>query len=525
MIKNYFKSSHLKNRLLSIVCLSILSWSFLLSPVQAQALTDRPTGTIQPYLDRVSDRVNEFTLDNGMKFIVLEDDKAPVVSFVTYINAGGVDETIGKTGAAHFLEHLAFKGTTTIGTTDYEAEKQLLERLEALAAEIKAARSAGEEEKALQLQAEFAETEAAAAEYINQNEFGQIVDREGGVGLNAATSADYTIYFYSFPANKVELWMALESERFFDPVFRRDFYKEQEVILEERRLRTDNSPIGKMIEEFLDTSFTSHPYRQPVIGYEEDIRNLTPQDISDFFKTYYPPSNITVAVVGDVNTENFKELAEAYFGRYESSEHPPQVAIVEPPQTAEREITLNLASQPWYLEGYHRPGLDHPDHVVYDIISRLLSDGRTSRLYKSLVQEKQVALSAQGFSGFPGDRYPNLVLLYALTAPERSVDEVATALGAEITRIKTEPVSAQELERVKTQAKAELLRSLNSNMGMARLFAEYEAKTGSWRTLFSQLTALEAVTAEDVQRVAQKTFTTENRTIGRILPLETEATN
>jgi predicted Zn-dependent peptidase len=169
------------------------------------------------------------------------------------------------------------------------------------------------------------------------------------------------------------------------------------------------------------------------------------------------------------------------------------------------------------LEGYHQPGIKHPDHVVYGIIGRLLSDGRTSRLYKSLVEQKQIALSAQGFSGFPGNKYPNLMLLYALTAPGHSVEEVATALRSEIERLKGEPVSDEELQRVKTQARADLLRSLDSNMGMARKLVEYDVKTGNWRNLFKEIEAIASVTPSDIQRVAKATFQPENRTIGRLL--------
>ena len=496
---------------------TILGWG-MVSPV-AWARTETPvttTQSIQPYLDRVIDRVTEFRLDNGIKFIVLKRDKAPTVSFVTYADVGGANEPEGKTGVAHFLEHLAFKGTSRIGTKDYQAEQPLLDKLDRLSAQIKAAKKAGKEAEAAKLQEEFTKTEAQAANLVTQNELGQIVEQAGGVGLNAATSADATVYFYSFPANKLELWMSLESERFLDPVFR-EFYKEQEVILEERRLRTDNSPIGQMIEAFLDTAFKEHPYRRPVIGYDEDIRNLTREDVQKFFETHYVPSQLTMAVVGDVDPAKVKELAEVYFGRYKAGPTPPEVTEVEPQQTQTREVTLQLPSQPWYLEGYHRPAVTHPDDVVYGIIGRLLSDGRTSRLYKSLVEEKQLALSAQGFSGFPGDKYPNLMLFYALTAPGHTVEEVATALRSEIDRLKTEPVSPQELERVKTQARADLLRSLDSNMGMARTLVEYEVKTGDWRNLFKELEAIVAVTPADIQRVAKATFTPENRTIGRLL--------
>ncbi|NES18271.1 MAG: insulinase family protein [Symploca sp. SIO3E6] len=491
-------------------------------PTEAWARTEVPTdtaGSIQPYLDNVIDKVTEFRLDNGIEFIVLERHSAPIVSFLTYADVGGADEPDGKTGVAHFLEHLAFKGTDFIGTSNYEAEKQLFVRLDELFEQIQRAKAAGEETEVAKLEEEFAQLQAEAGKYAQQNEMGQIVERAGGVGLNAATSTDATFYFYSFPANKLELWMSLESERFLKPVFR-EFYKEKKVILEERRLRTDNSPIGQMIEAFLDTAFEVHPYKRPVIGYDTDIRNLSRADVREFFETHYIPSNLTMAVVGDVDPTEVQQLAQLYFGRYETKPAPPPVTAVEPPQQETKEVTLKLPSQPWYLEGYHRPAINHPDHVVYQIIGSLLSDGRTSRLYKSLVEEKQIALSAAGFSGFPGEKHPNLMLFYALTAPGHTVEEVEAALRTEIELLKQKPVSKQDLERVKTQARAGLLRSLDSNTGMARNLVEYQVKTGDWRNLFKELDAIAAVTPEDIMRVAQGTFTPENRTIGRILPSE-----
>jgi len=503
----------------SAIAIAVLLLVEFLAPeaALAQRSAIAPAQSIQPYLNRVLNDITEFRLDNGMKFIVLERHDAPTISFVTYADVGGANEEDGKTGAAHFLEHLAFKGTTRIGTHDYETEKQLLDRLDEVAAALKAAEATGEADKADQLTAEFSELQAQATALSVQNEYGQIVERAGGTGLNAATSADFTIYFYSFPSNKLELWMSLESERFLDPVFR-EFFQEQQVILEERRMRTDNAPIGQMLEAFLDAAFTEHPYKRPVIGYDEDIRNLTRNDIRDFFTTHYVPSNLTVAIVGDVDAQQVQDLAKVYFGRYPARPAPPPLTAVEPPQQETREITLALDSQPWYFEGYHRPALTDPDNAVYDIISALLSDGRTSRLYRSLVEEQQVALAAEGFSGFPGNKYPNLVLFYAMTAPGRKLDEVGQALRAEIERLKQEPVAAAELERVKIQARANLLRTLRSDTGMARLLAEYQAKTGDWRNLFAQLEAIATVTPEDVQRVARETFTPANRTIGRLVP-------
>ncbi len=453
---------------------------------------------------------------------LLERHEAPVVSFMTYANVGGADEPKGYTGIAHYLEHLAFKGTERIGTTDIAAEKPLLAKLDTIAAEmqqLQASNDPAKAEKLKDLQAQFLQTEAAAQKFVEQNEYGQIVEQAGGTGLNATTSADATRYFYSFPSNKLELWMSLESERFLEPVFR-EFYQEKQVILEERRMRTENSPIGQLIEVFLDTAFTEHPYQQPVIGSREDLQRTMRPDVEKFFETYYVPSNMTIAIVGDVNPDQVKQLAQTYFGRFPKRPAPPTVTTVEPPQKAPQELTLTLKSQPWYLEGYHRPSVNHPDSVVYDAISSILSGGRTSRFYKKLVQEEKVALNAQSFNGFPGDKYPNLIMFYALTAPGRSVDEVQELMHAEIERLTNEAVSEDELDQVKTQARAGLLRALNSNSGMAEALLEFENKTGSWQNLFKQLDLIAAITTKDIQRVAQATFTPENRTVGRILSEE-----
>ncbi|MGL5794744.1 MAG: M16 family metallopeptidase, partial [Waterburya sp.] len=365
-----------KLRWLTFMAIALLFWNFLGVSVLAAPQTNQPNAEIQPYLNRFMQQITEFTLNNGLKFIVLENHDAPVVSFVTYANVGGVDEPDGRTGVAHFLEHLAFKGTKRIGTTNYRAEAKELDKLDRLFADIKQAKQSGDTSKLAQLQKQFVAAQTAASKYVEQNKFGEIVEKSGGVDLNAATSADYTSYFYSFPANKLELWMSLESERFLEPVFR-EFYEEKQVILEERRLRTDNSPIGKVIEEFLDTAFTTHPYKRPVIGYQEDITNLTRDNVQQFFKSYYSPNNLTIAIAGDVDPKEVKTLANAYFGRFIAQSKPPTVTKVEPPQTETKEVTVNFPSQPWYLEGYHIPALRHPDYPVYEVISELLSSGRT----------------------------------------------------------------------------------------------------------------------------------------------------
>jgi predicted Zn-dependent peptidase len=471
---------------------------------------------IQPYLDRVADAVTEFTLDNGMKFIVLERHQAPVMSFMIHANVGAVDEINGKTGVAHYLEHLAFKGTSRIGTKDFAAEQQVMTQLDAVFGDLLAAQTAGDTAKAAELQEKLVALQKEAASFVEQNQYGQIIQQAGGVGLNATTSADETRYFYNLPANKLELWMSLESERFLDPVFR-EFYEEKDVILEERRMRVDNSPIGTMIERFLEEAFVSHPYRRPVIGYQDDLFAATREDVQTFYDTYYGPANLTAVVVGDVDPTEVQRLGEVYFGRYTPRAVPPEPAIDEPPQTAAKEFSLALPSEPWYLEGYHRPSLRHPDHVIYGMIESLLMGGRTSRIYKTVVDEARIALDIGSLNGFPGDRYDNIFLIYGLTAPGHTPEEIGTLFAQEIDRLKQEPVSPEELDRVKTQARAGLLQSLASNGGMASLLAEYQAKTGDWRNIFNNLKAIEAVSATDIQRVAQTLFRPESRTVGKLV--------
>ena len=495
--------------------IGILGW-----PAGAIAESATPTNfAIQPYLEQVAEQISEFTLENGMKFIVLERHQAPVVSFMLYADVGAVNEADGETGLAHYLEHLAFKGTTRIGTLDYAAEKPVLDAMDAVFAQILAAEEAGQTQQAEDLRSQLEALQQEAAQYVERNEYGLIVQQAGGVGMNATTSVDATRYFYSLPSNKLELWMSLESERFLEPVFR-EFYEEKEVVLEERS-RKENDPYRNFQERFTAEAFQQHPYRRPVLGYEEDLRTTTRAQIQQFFDTHYGPSNLTAAIVGDVDSATVRRMAEVYFGRFESRGQPTETIAAEPPQTAPREFTVTLASQPRYLEGYHRPDINHPDHVVYRIIGRILTRGRTSRLYKELVEDKQIALSIRSWSNYPNNKYPSLLLFSGRTAPGYTLDDIAQALHEQLDRLVAEPVRPEELERVKTQAQANLLWRLDSNSGMASSLAEYEAKTGSWRNIFKELEAIEAVTAEDIQRVAKATFRPENRTVGKLLPAAT----
>ena len=464
------------------------------------------------------ERMTEFTLDNGLTFLVLERHEAPVVSFHTYADVGAADEVKGITGAAHLLEHLAFKGTRTVGTSDYKAEAEAMARMDEAFSALKAEQQKGayaDTSRLAALKQQLEDAQQQAQEYLVHEEFEEALTREGAVGLNAGTSTDATMYTVSLPSSKVELWMWLESDRFLNLV-PREFYKERDVIMEERRYRVESYPIGRLVEEFTATAFKAHPYGDPEIGYMSDIETITRAETEAFFKKYYVPSNLTIAIVGDVDPEEIRGLAQTYFGRIPSGPKPDPVETVEPPQKGERRVVVEDPSQPFVIIGYHKPDARHPDDAVFDAITDIIAIGRTSRLYKSLVKEKKIAVSASGFPGFPGYKYPGLFVFYAFPAKDHTNEECEEAIYVEIEQLRTELVSAEELRKAKTRSRASLIRQLASNSGLASQLAFYQVITGDWRNLFQQLDRIDAVTAEDIQRVAKEYFTRTNRTVGVI---------
>jgi predicted Zn-dependent peptidase len=330
--------------------------------------------------------------------------------------------------------------------------------------------------------------------------------------LNAATGEDETSYFYAMPANRLELWAYLESERFLHPVLR-EFYQERDVVYEERRMRTDSSPIGRMIEQFLASAYSAHPYRNPNVGWPSDLNNLTMTGAQAFYDKYYVPSNMTIAVVGDVKPDQVFGLAEKYFGRLPAKPKPDDLMTIEPRQVDERTVTIPEPSQPIYLEGYHRGDYLDKDDAVYDAISDLLSEGRTSRLYRSLVRDKKIAVTAIGFTDFPGIKYPSLFGFYAIPIQGHTASDLQAGFKQEVERIKTQDVSDAELEMIKTRGKANLIRGLAENSGLAAQLAIYQARYGDWRELFYNIDRLQKVTKEDIRRVANKTFVPINRTV------------
>lgn len=470
-------------------------------------------------------RLTVHTLPNGYTFLILERPGAPVFSFATRVDVGSAQEVPGITGLAHMFEHMAFKGTPRLGTTDFAKEEAALAALESAYQAYERARNAIKPDQAEvdRLLKVFKEKEAAAQPFVVPNAFDDAVSREGGVGLNASTSAEATTYYYSLPTNKFELFAYLESERFLHPVFR-EFYKERDVVMEERRQRTESQPIGRLIERMLATAFLAHPYKQPTVGYMSDLQRFTMTDAEKFFRTYYVPANMVTAIVGNVKAAEIIPIIDRYFGRLPKGEKPAPLRTIEPPQTAELTVTLREKSQPFYIEGYHKPSALHPDDAVYDAIAEILGRGRTSRLYVSLVEKQKLAVQAQVGGGLPGVKYPHLFLALAVPARGVSNDKVAEALRAELTRMATEDVTDDELARFKTRAKADLIRSLDSNSGLASQLVTYHTLTGDWRDIFRYIERADAVSKADIRRVAAEVFKASNRTVARLENDSTPAT-
>jgi predicted Zn-dependent peptidase len=483
----------------------MLAWSLFLPVGHAQDLSS------------FEQHVTQHTLKNGWTFILVERPVAPVFSFMTRVNVGSAQEGAGQTGLAHMFEHMAFKGTPRLGTKDYQAEKKALVALEeAYQAyqEEKLSRNA-DPEKVKSLFDVFKQRQKEASHYVIKNEFGDIIEREGGVALNAFTGADVTGYFYSLPANKVELFAYLESERFLQPVFR-EFYEERDVVMEERRLRTESQPFGRLLEQFVSTAFMAHPYHHPVIGYASDIQSYTMTDAKQFYEAQYVPSNMVTAIVGDIQAKQVIPLLEKYFGRIPAGSSPPPIRTVEPTSITEKTVILQDPSQPLYLEGYHKPAATHVDQPVYDAIDDILTNGRTSRLFRSLVRDKQIAVSVGAYGAYPGDKYPHVWLAYGVPGRGVSNKAVQQALREEFDKLKTQDVSDEELARFRTRAKAGLLRALNNNLGLAMHMTDYHMLFGDWRELFRYITRFDHVTKADIRRVAKVLFQPTNRIVGMI---------
>jgi predicted Zn-dependent peptidase len=502
----------------------ILTWRVgswrraLAAALPAAALTLLPAAAAAQDLRAFAARTTVHVVANGWTFILVERPVAPVFSFCTIADVGSAQEVPGITGLAHMFEHMAFKGTDKIGTRDPAGEKRAMDALEAAYQAYQRERLAPhpDAQKVAALFATWKHLEAEADRFVIKSELDDILSRAGAVGVNATTGADETQYFYSLPASAVELFVDIEAERFWHPVFR-EFYEERDVVQEERRMRVDGEPLGRLSELLVATAFDAHTYHQPTIGTMSDLEAITRTDAEAFFRDHYVPASMVTAIVGDIHPQALIPLLDARFGRIPARPPAPPLRTVEPPQTAAKTVTLVDPAQPQLLVAYHRPAVTDPDDPVFEAIDDVLTGGRTSRLYRALVRDQKVAVEVESFSGMPGEKYPNLWTVAAAPAIGVSADRVLAAIDRELERLAREDVTDAELAKFRARARAALVRSLGSNQGLATALAHYQTLYGDWRELFRELDRFDRVTKADVRRVAAAALKPGNRTVATLV--------
>jgi predicted Zn-dependent peptidase len=469
----------------------------------------------------LEEKVIEHRLANGMKLLMVERHTSPTVAAWVRFKVGSVNERSDERGIAHMLEHMLFKGTRTIGTKNYAAEVPILKEIEetaqALMAE-KLKRDKADQKRIRELTDRLAGLQAEDDKYVVPDEYSEIFARNGGVGFNAFTSRDTTAYMVNLPANKLELWAAIQADRMLNPVLRQ-FYTERNVVMEERRRSYEAEPSGKLWEEFLAAAFMVHPYGEPVIGWTSDIENLTRTEAEGFLHRYYAPNNAVVAIIGDIDPDKTITMVEKYFAEIPAGTPVPTVAAEEPKQSGEKRVEVIGDAEPELVIGFHKPTLPDRDDYVFDVIDMLLADGRTSRLYKKLVEEKQIATDVSTAT-VPGSLYPNLFIIGATPRAPHTVREVEEAVYAELDRLKKEPVTRRELQRIMNNLEASEIRSMGSNGGLAYRLTEYETTAGTWRYFFEHRRNVASITPEEIMRVAGKYLVGENRTVGFITKRE-----
>lgn len=474
-------------------------------------------------LDRLrralDERVRVHRLANGWTVILVPKGGVPALAFHTYVAVGACDEPDGLTGMSHMFEHMAFKGSDRVGTRDWPAERAALEREELAHRELREARASGSAERIAAAERAFAAVEEECARCVDGEAYSRVLEEAGGAGtLNASTSADATRYVVSLPSQRIELWCWMERERFGRTVLR-EFYREREAVREERRMRVESSPPGMLYEQLLEAAFAGQRYRRPVIGYAADIEAYTRPKAEAYWRAHYGARRSTSALVGELDAWQALDLCTRYLGDLPAGAPPEPLARAAPePLSAQRIEVRFPASSPRAYFAWRVPALGHADAPACEIALRLLGYARSSRLERGLVRERGLASHVGVANGLPGNRAPNLALVSVLPVLGVEPARIEDALQAEIDRLAQHGPSAAELEGVRTVARAELLRTLASQQGLAGLLCEYQAKLGHWRALLDELEAFERVGRDELCAALRRYFRAEQRISAWLLP-------
>jgi predicted Zn-dependent peptidase len=531
------------------------------------------------FAQTLEEKVNEFDLRNGMKFLVVERHEAPVVFCSIAFDVGSANEWPNVTGISHMLEHMMFKGTKMMGTTGYEKEIPYIQKTDELGEKtIRLRKEMGEwrfkrfqdfsrqvlesftveekerlgankyeqnkllvekirgmsqlpdsianiayliEDRGANYLDKYLEYELAwgdisrlleeQRQYIVKEELWRFFLNNGSRFLNAFTSNDLTMYVEYLPSNRLELFMVMESDRMESPIFR-EFWAERDVLMEERRL-CENDPDEVLAEAFYSVAFTASPYNWPVVGWMSDLQTIDRKELEEYHRMFYAPNNAVAILVGDVTVGEVQKLAKKYFEHIPPQPEPRRVETREPEQTGERRLVVEHTANPRFMMGFHKPSYPDPDVAAISVMENILAGGRTSRLYKSIFEEKELTAAAPSVYEGPGDRLDNLIIIDAQPRNPHTLEEVETAILEQMERLKQEPVTERELQRVKNQLDANMIRSLGSNIGIAFQVGAGQLFYDDYHVLFRNLERIKEVTAEDVMRVANKYLTKNSRTV------------
>jgi predicted Zn-dependent peptidase len=486
-----------------------------------------------PAVDVPENLVQEFTLNNGMHFIVVERHQFPTISCVIFYDVGAADEPRGKTGMAHLLEHLMFKGTTEFGTVNWTKEKELFDEANWLTREwiheygklknmivpdvLEEDLNYRENEKLKTVEEKIKQVLEQEREFIVKNEYWGTYDRHGGRRQNAFTSSDYTGYFVVLPANKLELWAIMDSSRMRDAVFR-EFFSERDVVMEEKRLRGESNPDSKLWRLIHSLAFNAHPYGRPVVGYWDDLYTMSYEDIYKYYDAYYKPNNSVAVIVGDVGLKEVKRLAKKYFEPIATGDIPERYRTFEPPMNGQRSGTVYADSQPKVAIAYRVPGYDHADFPALQLAARVLGSGNSSRLNRQLVLDKKIARSASSWCSI--ERDPYLFMFWGEPFKDHTVDEVEQVFREELEKLKLDGPSVRELQKVKNNLHASSIYRLDSPTWFAMWLARHYTLYSDWREGYRYLDRLDEVTVEDVKRVVGKYLIPENEIKGVMMRKE-----
>jgi len=471
-------------------------------------------------------RTKKVELENGLRLILVQRTESPTLAIYSKFLVGAVDESDQISGTAHLLEHMLFKGTPNVGTLNWERESRAQtqieiwgNRLDRLKLEKRIREEKGEtlppefEQEIQKWEKRLQEMIRYQDQFLLKNEDSFIYEQNGQTGFNAYTSQDVTNYQIQLPANRLEIWAKMESDRLKNPILR-EFYTERDVVIEERRMRTENSGPALLWERFLATAFESHPYGRPIIGYPSVIPFLDLRETAEFFRRYYHAGNLVIAIVGDQDFEKTEGIVRKYFSDLPGGTKSPLSRLSEIQTRGRKQVEVLYPSGELLLLGWRKPTFPHKDNSVFEILESVLAEGRSSRLYKRLVLESKLASSVQAYNGNPGERYTNLFTISVQPREGSNPEEIERIIWEEFGKIEKQGISDKEIKKIQNNAIAEFFSYMDKNSSLADTLSYYELLAGDWKSFFQMYENMNQITSEDIQRVVQKYLQKDLVTVG-----------